>query len=327
VLATVITCQIVYSLVIPDPASVQMLSVVRSQAVSMLYVTLYTVFFTLYTAQQSTGEDWTDVALTLTTAKPKPTATATAATGGATGNNSSSSGLPTALKKTIKLQKLKQEENSSSAAHAPNSSTFTFPSTVPPAGAAGAAVQASFVGPAEPDSKSGRRIVKRKAVPGRSTTTSSTTAAATAPSFSVGAQSTPNKPFGSALSFTAQPGDGINAGGFTFGGASTMEPGGFKFAAAPAPAPAAAAAAVAGTAVAGAVEEVEEVVVPTATGGGISGAAAVVYTIEGAATVLSGKGPQRVTVGVLQLDAEVAYHCVPSVDSAVYVKVSGCCWC
>jgi hypothetical protein len=65
------------------------------------------------------------------------------------------------------------------------------------------------------------------------------------------------------------------------------------------------------------VEEVEEVVVPTG-----NNSVAVVYTIEGAATVLSGKGPQRVIVaGLLQLSAEITYHCVPGTDPAVYVKV------
>jgi hypothetical protein len=69
------------------------------------------------------------------------------------------------------------------------------------------------------------------------------------------------------------------------------------------------------------VKEVEEVVVPTG-----SNSVAVVYTIEAAATVLSGKGPQRVIVaGPLPLNAEITYHCVPGIDPAVYVKVKNCC--
>jgi Domain of unknown function (DUF4139) len=274
--------------------------------------------------QQSTGEDWTDVALSLSTAKPTAatTGTATATAAGAT-TGSSSTGLPEAAKKTIKLQTLKKDDTNTSAAHAPTNGVFTLPK---PGAPAGAAVQPSFVGPAEPDSsKSSRRIVKLKP-PGKGTTGTTGTTTAAAPAFgpagtlgfSLGAQSTPNKPFGSAVGFTAQPAaDGIGAGGFTFGGGT--EAGGFKFAAAPAPAPAA----VATAAAAATVEEVEEVVAPTT---GSSNSVAVVYSIEGAATVLSGKGPQRVIVaGLLQLAAEITYHCVPGTGPAVYVKVSTAC--
>jgi hypothetical protein len=260
------------------------------------------------------------VALTLSTAKPAAATTGTATVAGATTGNSSSTGLPEAAKKTIKLQALKKDDSNSSAAHAPTNGVFTLPKPGTPAGAT--AVQPPFVGPAEPDSsKSSRRIVKLKPPPGKGTTATSTAATAapafgpSAPStFSLGGQSTPNKPFGSAVGFTAQPtADGIGAGGFTFCGGAT-EAGGFKFAAAPAPA---AAAATPATAAAAAVEEVEEVVVPTG-----SNSVAVVYMIEGAATVLSGKGLQRVIVaGLLQLSAEITYHCVPGTDPAVYVKV------
>jgi hypothetical protein len=197
----------------------------RVTAVRLGVYMLSIVVLTSYTAttldthtdvQQSTGEDWTDVALTLSTAKPTAATTDTAAAAGAgatTGSSSSSTGLPEAAKKTIKLQTLKKDDSNTSAAHAPTNGAFTLPKPGTPAGAT--AVQPFFVGSAEPDSnKSSRRIVKLKPPPGKNATgTTGTTAATAAPAFgasvpstfSIGGQSTPIKPFGSVVGFTAQP--------------------------------------------------------------------------------------------------------------------------
>jgi hypothetical protein len=64
-------------------------------------------------------------------------------------------------------------------------------------------------------------------------------------------------------------------------------------------------------------ESVEEVVESENTA--IS--APTLYTIQAPASVKSGKGAQRVAIDVLQLTADMIYHCVPSVDAAAYLTV------